>query len=29
MNFRLTDKRVKRMNSVQSKPMKHYAEYSV
>lgn len=29
MNFRLTDKRVKRINSVQSEPMKHCAEYSV
>ena len=29
MNFRLTDKRVKRLSSVQSEPMKHCAEYSV
>ncbi len=29
MNFRLTDKRMKRINSVQSEPMKHCAEYSV
>ena len=29
MNFHLTDQRKKRINSVQSKPMKHCAEYSV
>ena len=29
MNFHLTDQRKKRINSEQSKPMKHCAEYSV
>ena len=29
MNFHLTDQRKKRINSVQFKPMKHCAEYSV
>lgn len=29
MNFHLTDQRKKKINSVQSKPMKHCAEYSV
>lgn len=29
MNFHLTDQRKKKINSVQSIPMKHCAEYSV
>ena len=29
MNFHLTDQRKKRIDSVQSIPMKHCAEYSV